>query len=348
MEDLDFTLDDDRCSASKMKKSKKPAQKKKCSKKLVGRSASKTSTKTEKKTSMSAATTKTASKITKKESAQQELAEEFFKEIEDLARTAGEQENGKSVRLRPRGTIRLGSDCAGIGSDFVSLRLSVEDGVRIKNKFVAEMDENKLQWLKAIESHLGDSTPDIIYKDVMQRDNEHAPDVDILMSGAPCPPFSSAGKRGGMADARGWLLLSSVKYAIVKRPPVFGLENVKGLASRGNKWILKRIQRILKLAGYKCYCAQMDTREHGVPQSRPRIYLIALLVKHLHPDRPFSFPEPIPQPRLKRFLVNTGKFEKKTKLSKGPLANVRRAILAVEMVYLYLYLYLYKYLYINI
>lgn len=166
----------------------------------------------------------------------------------------------------------------------------------------------------------------------MQRDNEHAPDVDILMSGAPCPPFSSAGKGKGMADPRGWLLLSSVKYAVVKRPPVFGLENVKGLASRGNKWILKRIQRILKLAGYKCYCAMMDTREHGVPQSRPRIYLIALLVKHLHPDRPFSFPEPIPKPRLKRFLWILRIWEKKAKLSKGPLANVRRAILAVEIV----------------
>ena len=207
MEDLDFTLDDDdRCSASKMKKSKKPAQKKECLKKPVGRSAMKTlrAKAMTKKTSMNVATKKkTASKITKKESAQQQLVEEFFKELEDLARLAAEQEDGKSVRLTPRGTIRLGSDCAGIGSDFVSLRISVEHGVRIKNKFVAEKDENKLQWLKAIESHLGHSTPDIIYKDVMQRDNEHAPDVDILMSGAPCPPFSSAGKGKGMADPRG-------------------------------------------------------------------------------------------------------------------------------------------------
>ena len=160
------------------------------------------------------------------------------------------------------------------------------------------------------------------------------------MSGAPCPPFSSAGKGKGMADPRGWLLLSSVKYAIVKRPPVFGSENVKGLASRGNKWILKRIQRILKLAGYKCFCAMMDTREHGVPQSRPRIYLIALLVKHLHPDRPFSFPEPIPQPRLKRFLVNTANFEKKPSCPRVrlPMSDAR---------YLPLKLYKYIYIYIN-
>jgi hypothetical protein len=139
-----------------------------------------------------------------------------------------------------------------------------------------------------------------------------------------------------MADARGWLLLSSVKYDVMRKPPVFGLENVRGLANVKNKWILKRIQRILKLAGYKCYCAVMDTKEHGIPQSRPRVYLIALLKKHLRPDRPFSFLEPVPRPRLKRFLMNAGKVEKKTKLSKSVLSNVARAILAVEQLYIYM------------
>ena len=198
---------------------------------------------------------------------------------------------------------------------------------------MAEMNATKLQWLQAIESHLGNSTPDVIYADVMNRDR--APDVDVMISGAPCPPFSSAGKGKAMADARGWLLLSSVKYAVMRKPPVLGLENVKGLANVKNKWILKRIQRILKLAGYKCYCAVMDTKEHGIPQSRPRVYLIASLKKHLRPDRPFSFPEPVPQPRLKRFLMNAGKVEKKTKLSKRVLSNVARAILAVEQLYIY-------------
>ena len=185
------------------------------------------------------------------------------------------------------------------------------------------MNATKLQWLQAIESHLGNSTPDVIYADVMNRDR--APDVDVMISGAPCPPFSSAGKGKAMADARGWLLLSSVKYAVMRKPLVLGLENVKGLANVKNKWILKRIQRILKLAGYKCYCAVMDTKEHGIPQSRPRVYLIASLKKHLRPDRPFSFPEPVPQPRLKRFLMNAGKVEKRQSCPRVcfPMSHVR-------------------------
>ena len=150
----------------------------------------------------------------------------------------------------------------------------------------------------------------MIYADVMNRD--HAPDVDLMISGVPCPPFSAAGKGKAMADARGWLLLSSVKYDVMRKPPVFGLENVRGLANVKNKWILKRIQRILKLAGYKCYCAVMDTMQGAWHSTKPSgVYLIALLKKHLRPDRPFSFLEPVPRPRLKRFLMNAGKVEKR-------------------------------------
>ena len=107
----------------------------------------------------------------------------------------------------------------------------------------------------------------MIYADVMNRD--HAPDVDLMISGVPCPPFSAAGKRKAMADARGCLLLSSVKYDVMRKPPVFGLENVRGLANVKNKWILKRIQRILKLAGYKCYCAVMDTMQGAWHSTKP-------------------------------------------------------------------------------
>ena len=72
---------------------------------------------------------------------------------------------------------------------------------------MAEKDEQKVSWLKAISSHIGDETPDIIYDDIVARDNNEAPDVDLFVSGAPCPPFSSAGKRKGLSDERGWLIL---------------------------------------------------------------------------------------------------------------------------------------------
>ena len=253
---------------------------------------------------------------------QEKLAEELFEELEGLAAEAA----ASTPKMWRQGrTIRLGSDCAGLGSDYVSLRIILDDSIKIKTKFVAEMDENKLQWLKAIASFLGNDTPEIIYKNVLERDNDNAPDLDIFVSGAPCPPFSSAGAGGGMADSRGWLILHSVKYVLRKRPPIFVLENVRGLTTAKHKWILKRISKCLTKAGYKCHCSLLSTEEHGIPQSRPRVYLVAILKKCI--ARPFQFPDPVDyQSSLKRFL---GKDHgaKKTKLSEVAAANVKRAML---------------------
>ena len=254
---------------------------------------------------------------------QEKLAEELFKELENLAEAAA---SAPPKRWKPGRSIRLGSDCAGLGSDYVSLTVILDDSIQVKTKFVAEMDENKLQWLRAIASHLGNDTPDIVYKNVLERDNDTAPDLDVFVSGAPCPPFSSAGTGGGMADSRGWVLLHSVKYVLQKKPPVFVLENVKGLISDKHKWILKRISKCLSKAGYKCYCSLLNTEEHGIPQSRPRVYLVALLKNCI--ARPFQFPDPVNyQSSLKRFLAKDHGAKKATKLSEVAAKNVKRATL---------------------
>ena len=217
---------------------------------------------------------------------QEKLAEELFKELENLAEAAA---SAPPKTWKPGRSIRLGSDCAGLGSDYVSLTVILDDSIQVKTKFVAEMDEHKLQWLRAIASHLGNDTPDIIYKNVLERDNDTAPDLDVFVSGAPCPPFSSAGTGGGMADSRGWVILHSVKYVLQKKPPIFVLENVRGLISDKHKWILKRISKCLSKAGYKCDGSLLNTEEHGIPQSRPRVYLVAILKNCI--ARPFQFPD---------------------------------------------------------
>ena len=165
----------------------------------------------------------------------------------------------------------------------------------------------------------------------MQRDNEHAPDVDILMSGAPCPPFSSAGKGKGMADPRGWLLLSSVKYAIVKRPPVW-VRECQGL---GKSWQqvdieknpanteVGRVQVLLRNDGYQgTWCSTKP----------PQNLLDCLVGEALAPWSPFQLPWADPSTTTEKVPGEYCEFWKKAKLSKGPLANVRRAILAVEIV----------------
>lgn len=192
---------------------------------------------------------------------------------------------------------------------------------------MAEKDEQKVSWLKAISSHIGDETPDIIYDDIVARDNNEAPDVDLFVSGAPCPPFSSAGKRKGLSDERGSLILVSVKYAVQRRPPIFVLENVRGLASKKHVEILKKIKEILKICGYKVHCELMNTQQHSIPQHRPRLYLVAILKAYVIEGRKFAFPEPVEKvPCLDRFLDDGAKIRGNSNLSACAAKNVKKAL----------------------
>ena len=61
---------------------------------------------------------------------------------------------------------------------------------------------------------------------------------------------------------------------------------------------------ILERWGYKVHWKVLDTRTQGVPQSRPRFYLVALLRPVA--ERRFAFPVELPPPDLLRFLDPPG------------------------------------------
>ncbi|MGB1251289.1 MAG: DNA cytosine methyltransferase, partial [Candidatus Promineifilaceae bacterium] len=60
---------------------------------------------------------------------------------------------------------------------------------------------------------------------------DQIPSHDLLTAGFPCQPFSSAGKKLGIQDARGTLFELIVKILKTNRPKYFVLENVKRLLS---------------------------------------------------------------------------------------------------------------------
>lgn len=75
--------------------------------------------------------------------------------------------------------------------------------------------------------NLGDMTQ-IIEK------NELTTRPDVLIGGTPCQSFSIAGKRGGLDDQRGQLMLTFVEIAAFYRPQWVVWENVPGCLSSGN------------------------------------------------------------------------------------------------------------------
>lgn len=104
------------------------------------------------------------------------------------------------------------------------------------------------------------------------------PDCDILTAGFPCQPFSNAGSRRGVYDARGELYLECLRIIESKQPQVVLFENVKGLMSskhQSGKRLIDVIKGDLEALGYSVNYDVVNASDYGVPQNRERMILVA-------------------------------------------------------------------------
>ena len=168
--------------AKKAKKDKK-ATKTKHAKKAKKDKKNKTMTNYKKK----AETSKTAADHSK--SADVDFADAWVKRAR-RSKNADETPCNESD-AKPGDCIRVGSDCAGYGSDFLSLMLL---GVNAVLVFVAEKDALKRELMKATHRGDVDFSKVIMYHDITKRDCNLAPYVDVFFTSAPCQPFSPAGR----------------------------------------------------------------------------------------------------------------------------------------------------------
>jgi len=104
---------------------------------------------------------------------------------------------------------------------------------------------------------------------------ETIPAHDILCGGFPCQPFSQAGHQLGFDDARGTLFFNILTIAKTQRPKVLFLENVKRLKGHDKGKTFKVICNALQEIGYKVYAKVIKAYDHGVPQNRERIFIVA-------------------------------------------------------------------------
>ena len=94
--------------------------------------------------------------------------------------------------------------------------------------------------------------------------------VDIITSGYPCQPFSSAGKRKGADDSRHlWLFTRDHINAI--RPDRCFFENVEGHISLGLSTVISDLEE----DGYSATWGIFSAREVGAPHQRKRVYILA-------------------------------------------------------------------------
>jgi DNA (cytosine-5)-methyltransferase 1 len=106
---------------------------------------------------------------------------------------------------------------------------------------------------------------------------------DVLTAGFPCQPFSSAGKKMGIADSRGTLFESIVKILKKNRPAFFVLENVKRLISMDKGVHFATILNALSECGYYIEWRILNATQFGLPQSRERIVITGTKIKNTNP-----------------------------------------------------------------
>lgn len=116
---------------------------------------------------------------------------------------------------------------------------------------------------------------------------------DILCAGFPCQPFSNAGLKKGIEDTRGTLFYHIAEILRDHQPKAVLLENVRGLISNDKGKTIQTVLRTITGMGYKCNISQeliengsinklkeecskmvLSAKDYGVPQNRPRIYIV--------------------------------------------------------------------------
>ncbi len=123
------------------------------------------------------------------------------------------------------------------------------------------------------------------------------PDHDILCAGFPCQPFSQAGHKKGFdekTDDRGNMFFILRDIIKAKRPKCIFLENVRHLLKHDDGRTFQIIVDILtNELNYNIYYKVVKASDYGLPQHRPRIFIIGFRKEDEHFWN-FEFPEQIP------------------------------------------------------
>lgn len=115
--------------------------------------------------------------------------------------------------------------------------------------------------------------------------------VDVLMGGIPCQPFSHAGLRKGLEDDRGTLIYEFHRLVRECRPTMFIVENVRGLLTIERGETFRHILSMFQEDGeYRVYHSVLNAKDYRVAQKRERLFLVGV---HTSISKEFVFPSPI-------------------------------------------------------
>jgi len=140
---------------------------------------------------------------------------------------------------------------------------------------------NDFDPLKAAAYHanFADAVEHFHQGDVWALAPEQLPTADLAWASSPCQDFSLAGARAGLQGGRSsaffgfWRLVQALS-AEGRAPDTLVIENVVGLLTSHEGRDFAALCQALADAGYRFGALEIDAA-HFVPQSRPRVFVIA-------------------------------------------------------------------------
>lgn len=197
--------------------------------------------------------------------------------------------------------------CAGIGG----IRKGYEKTKCFRNVLSAEIDKNACLTYRHLFKDRDDPYNDITTEEFKCKVEKTK--YDVLLAGFPCQAFSRAGKKKGFLDeTRGTLFFDIADIIKRTEPKAFMLENVDNLITHDKGQTFHTILNVLvneldykvigvtkKEGGELEYTAKdfvRNSRNFGVPQNRPRVYIMGFSRRHFG-NRVDDLPSELPTKR---------------------------------------------------
>jgi hypothetical protein len=192
------------------------------------------------------------------------------------------------------GRLRVGTDFSGTESPLHAMsRL----GIEFDHKFACDSAPCATKLIQHTQN------PGVFYPSVKGRSSRDMPETDLYIFSPPCQAFSAAGLKQGIDDLkdRGDLIFYALDYVRCKRPAALICENVPDFATNSRfKHLLQLVVSSLEGWGYSTLWQILNVQDYGLPQHRPRFFLMGVRVDKL--SSALKFPPPtgwmVPLPRI--------------------------------------------------
>ncbi|MDH3997220.1 MAG: DNA cytosine methyltransferase [Desulfuromonadales bacterium] len=193
------------------------------------------------------------------------------------------------MRNKPK-VISLFSGAGGMDIGFEQAGFEIAVAVEQDSSCCNTLRENRPS-LEVIEGDVRN----IKTKEILNVANLEPLEAALVIGGPPCQSFSLAGKRMGLEDSRGMLVLEFSRVVHEALPKAFVMENVKGMLNwekgKAIEAVMNEFREPVVYNGqeyhYDVRYRVLNASSYGVPQHRERLFIVGNRL-----GKSYKFPEP--------------------------------------------------------